>query len=80
MERIYKSFVDHPSSVGESYLEHLVQALGFGLRMIAAGCACIVHAFLPFLFVNTASRQVTLLYSRMVTNRSKRCERFDFVI
>ena len=44
-------FTDHPASVGESYAEHLVTASGFGLRMVLAGLACMVHALLPFLFI-----------------------------
>ena len=62
-------FTDHPASVGESYAEHLVTASSFGLRMILAGLACIVHALLPILFVKTGSAQITVLHDRMVANR-----------
>ncbi|MFM5917935.1 MAG: DUF6356 family protein [Novosphingobium sp.] len=64
-------FTDHPASVGESYAEHMVTASGFGLRMILAGLACMVHAFLPFLFVKTGSQQISGLYDRMVANRRR---------
>ncbi|MDP2322666.1 MAG: DUF6356 family protein, partial [Gammaproteobacteria bacterium] len=36
-------FTEHPASVGESYIEHLISATGFSLRMIGAGLACLVH-------------------------------------
>lgn len=64
-------FTDHPESVGESYTEHMATASGFGMRMILAGLACMVHAFLPFLFVRTGSQQISGLYDRMVANRRR---------
>ena len=64
-------FTDHPESVGESYGEHLVTATGFGARMVLAGLACMVHAFLPFLFVKTGSHEISGLYDRMVANRRR---------
>ncbi|MBS0477439.1 MAG: hypothetical protein JSR28_20100 [Proteobacteria bacterium] len=68
---ITRLFTDHPSSVGETYGEHLAMASGFGLRMILGGLACLVHGLLPFLFVKTGSRQITTLHSTMVTNRQR---------
>lgn len=64
-----KFFTEHPTSVGETYFEHLGVALGFGLAMTLSGLACIVHAFLPPLFVTTGSRAVQGLHQRMVTAR-----------
>ncbi len=68
---IGKAFTDHPASVGETYGEHLVMATGFGMRMIAAGFACVLHGFLPFLFIKTGSHQIESLHGKMVTNRSR---------
>jgi hypothetical protein len=62
-------FTDHPSTVGESYGQHFLAACGFGLRMVAGGLACLVHALLPFLFVTTGSRTISRLYDRMVVHR-----------
>ena len=79
--RLSGYFRDHPASVGETYGEHLAHASGFGLRMIVGGFACILHGLLPFLFVKTGSRQVSVLHDRMVTNRSKPMPGIlDFVI
>jgi hypothetical protein len=58
-------FTRHPKEVGESYGEHLRSAGGFGLRMVAGGLACMVHAVLPFLFVQTGSRTMATLHQRM---------------
>ena len=80
-----KAFTEHPRTVGESYSEHLVQASGFGGRMIVAGIACLLHGIFPFLFVKTGSRQINHLHDRMVTNRRRKPEpreagAIDFVI
>jgi len=64
-----RAFTDHPASVGESYTEHMAHAGCFGLRMIGAGIACLVHALLPFLFERTGSAAIAELNDRMVVNR-----------
>lgn len=66
-----KMFLEHPASVGETYLQHLWHASGFGMRMLACGAACLVHALIPCLFVSTGSRALTSLHDRMVTNRAR---------
>ena len=66
---LIRAFTEHPASVGESYGEHLGRAWFFGLRMVFAGIACLVHGVLPFLFVRTGSRAITELNDRMVVNR-----------
>ena len=66
---ILRTFTEHPASVGESYLEHLGRATAFGLRMIFAGLACLLHGLLPFLFQRTGSRAISELHERMVVNR-----------
>ena len=77
---IRKAFTEHPASVGETYSQHLVQASGFGVRMILGGFACMLHGFLPFLFVKTGSKQIQTLHGRMITNRSRLPAPQDFVI
>jgi len=67
-----KLFTDHPASVGENYFEHLFAAARFSGGLLLAALACLVHALLPFLFIKTASRLVTGLYQRMVTQRDRR--------
>ena len=49
-------FTAHPSSVGETYTQHLRFAFRFGAKMTAGGLAALVHSLLPFCFVTTASR------------------------
>ena len=64
-------FTDHPTTVGETYGEHFVHAMGFSLSMLKAAFCCGVHAILPFAFEKTGSDCITGLYDRMVTNRSR---------
>jgi uncharacterized protein DUF6356 len=66
---LIRAFTEHPASVGESYSEHLGRASYFGLRMVFAGIACLLHGLLPFLFVRTGSRAIAELSDRMVVNR-----------
>jgi hypothetical protein len=69
------SFTEHPAAVGETYVEHLGVASGFGARMILGGLACLVHGVLPFLFTTTGSRTITALHERMVISRRRTAAR-----
>lgn len=51
-------FIAHPRSIDESYGEHARTAFGFGWRMATGGLACMIHAVIPALFTDTASRTV----------------------
>lgn len=63
-------FTRHPRSIGETYAEHAAIASGFGVRLLLAGLACLVHAVFPFLFVKTGSSAVGELHERMLARRS----------
>lgn len=64
-------FHRHPRSVGETYLQHLRAASVFAGTLIVAGLACLVHALVPALFVDTGSRLITRLHNRMVVQRAR---------
>lgn len=63
-------FLDHPASVGESYPEHFGVATRFGLTMIGAGLAALVHGVLPAAFKTTGSRTVIRLNQQIVDKRA----------
>ncbi|MEO0441232.1 MAG: DUF6356 family protein [Pseudomonadota bacterium] len=65
-------FTEHPRTVGETYSEHFVMASSFGVPMILAGFACLLHGIFPFMFERTGSNLVRKLHDRMVTNRVKK--------
>lgn len=69
---IYVLFTQHPSSVGESYFQHLITAVSFGFKMSLASIACFLHGFFPFLFVKTTSTMVDELYNTMILHRNKK--------
>lgn len=56
---------DHLESVGESWVEHLLFAAAVARLMIAAGFACLAHAFVPALFPTTASRAIRRLHAAL---------------
>jgi len=64
-------FIDHPASVGETYLQHFIQAVRFGASMLLGALACFLHAVVPRICATTASRTVARLYDRMVVNRTR---------
>ncbi len=64
-------FTAHPTSVEETYAEHMGVAFGFALRMFLGGLACLVHAVLPFLFLKTGSDTIAALHEPMVAQRRR---------
>lgn len=72
MRALRERFSAHPRSVGESYGRHFAVALSFAGTLAGAALACLVHAFLPFLFTRTGSDAIRSLHRRMVTHRDRR--------
>ena len=62
-------FTEHPSSLGETYPEHMRVSLSYAVPLLGAALAAFVHAMFPFLFTTSASATVKRLYDRM----SRRC-------
>ena len=73
--KLTHKFTEHPASVGETYGEHFVTAMGFGFALFKAALCCIVHALLPFMFEKTGSTCISELHERMVTSRARRKDR-----
>ena len=67
-------FLEHPRTVRESYAGHMLVAWSFGLRLLGASLACLVHGMLPCLFKQTASRQIRELHDEMVVHRVRHAE------
>lgn len=68
-------FLEHPASVGESYLEHASFAARFGLTMFLGSLACFVHALIPALCQSTGSKTVLQLHERLVQSRAAQSEK-----
>jgi len=61
-----RTFTEHPRSIGETYLQHGMTALGFALRLLGAGLAGLVHALVPCLFSRTVSVTIDSLHKQML--------------
>lgn len=71
LDKVRGAFTSHPAAVGETYREHLHSATSFGVRMIIAGAACLLHGLLPWTFTRTGSDAIRALHERMVVNRNR---------
>jgi hypothetical protein len=58
--------LDHPRSIGESYVQHQREAMSFAAALLSAALACGIHAVIPALFQSTGSRTVRRLHDQMV--------------
>ncbi len=58
-------FLDHPSSVDETYFEHMRFAGSFAFWLLVAGTAALVHALIPAACEKTASNIVRRLSARI---------------
>lgn len=64
-----RPFTDHPSSVNETYFQHMGTAFGFGGRLVLGGLACLVHGLFPWLCTTRGSDTIRHLHHRMVAHR-----------
>ena len=69
---LHRLFLEHPQSVGETYLEHQRQAFGFAGAMFLGALACFLHGLIPSLFSHTGSTAISRLHERMVVHRIAR--------
>lgn len=70
--KLQQLFTEHPSSLGETYTEHMRASLSYAVPLFWASMAAFMHAIFPFLFTTTASASVKRLYDRM-TRRCSTC-------
>lgn len=63
-EMLRHVFLDHPEEVGETYFQHFCFAAVFAAKLFGAAVAALVHAIIPCLFRNSASRVVAALYTQ----------------
>lgn len=63
-------FTDHPRSIGMTWAGHGVGAVKIGVELVGAGVACIIHAFVPGWFTETAGRTVVRLHDHMMKRKA----------
>lgn len=65
-------FAEHPRALGMSWGEHGSGAVKVGLQLIGAGLAALVHAVIPGIFGDTASRTVIRIHDHIHGLNAKR--------
>jgi hypothetical protein len=63
-------FTAHPRSLGMSWASHGVGAMKTGGELVAAGCACMVHAVVPGWFTETAGRTIVRMHDHMARRKA----------
>lgn len=63
LAKLRLAFASHPAESGRTYAQHGRTALWLSRRLIGAGIAVAVHAALPFVFTDRASRCVRELHA-----------------
>ena len=48
-------FTKHPEEVGETYFEHMYNAMRYSATFLLLFFVALIHSILPFLFTKTAS-------------------------
>ena len=56
--------MSHLKEVKENYFKHLTEALFIVLSLLRALLACLIHAFIPFVFKTTASSIIRKVLQR----------------
>ena len=65
-------FTKHPHSVNETYLEHMICALKFSVKLYYLSYVALIHSVFPFLFETTASDEVKKLNDCLKSRRGKK--------
>jgi len=66
-------FTDHPTKVGETYLQHMVAAWRYSLTFLLLVGVSFIHSIFPFLFTKTASCVVQAMAKHM-KEREEKCD------
>ena len=67
-------FADHPAALHESYSRHFLEACRLGVRLLEMGITCFLHAVIPGVFEDTASRGISKLAGEMSKRRGRRSD------
>ena len=65
-------FTKHPEKVGETYFEHMFNALRYSLTFLFLCGVALIHSLFPFLFTKTASCVIQEMAEHM-KEREEKC-------
>lgn len=63
-------FTNHPNSIGETYFQHFLKSMSFGIKLIFIGFRAFIHAVLPWCYEYSVSDYVYKL-NQTLQNRKK---------
>ena len=63
-------FTNHPNSIGETYFQHFLKSMSFGIKLIFIGFCAFIHDVLPWCYENSVSDYVYKL-NQTLQNRKK---------
>ena len=66
---MFHIFTEHPSSMEETYLQHMGQAFRISFKSLGISIVSFIHGIFPFLFVNTASDSLYTLNDHLQYRR-----------
>ena len=66
--RMFSKLDKHLKDVDETYFEHMYHALGYALTFLLLTVTTLIHAILPFTFVETGSKKIAEL-NKHIQNR-----------
>lgn len=67
----YKIFINHPTNVKMSYLEHFSFSFSLGIQFLLAACKSFVHSFFPILFETSATDYSLMIYKIIEERKQK---------
>jgi hypothetical protein len=71
LKKLHNPFTEHPASVDETYLQHMMIAMDFAGQLFYAAGILVMHAVFPFLFKTTASDKISELAGMMKARDKK---------
>ena len=69
-------FTKHPKEVGESYLQHLWEALKYSFNLFLLFLAAFIHSIFPFFFKNTTSSKIIKMAEDLKARKQSTGTRF----
>jgi hypothetical protein len=57
--------MNHLDETGETYLEHMGHAMQISFLLLSSGIKCLIHAFIPSLYVAGVSSKLDLINAKV---------------
>ena len=68
---IFTIFTKHPNSVGETYFEHMKEAMRFAFKIQMVVFIILIHSVFPFLFEQVGSDEIEKINNDLQNKRKE---------